>query len=154
VTQVGHEIPKEAEMALSDQLTKLAGQAKEAEDRTAAARVKAKADLEQDVEQSRAAAETQAESLREAAEASEGKISAWWNDVQRTWDAHVAKVQENIASKKAEIDRNRAQADADEAEADAAFAIEYASAAISEAEYAVLDATLARMKADELATST
>ena len=38
-------------MAASDQLTKLAAQAKEAEDRVAAARGKAKADLEQDLRQ-------------------------------------------------------------------------------------------------------
>jgi hypothetical protein len=141
---------EEVEMALSDQLMKLAGRAKEAEDRAAAAQEKAKADVEQDVETSRAVAQQQAQQLREAADAGRGKISDWWNDAQRTWNEHVAKVQENIESKKAEIDRDRAQANADAAEADAAFAIEYAYAAIGEAEYAVLDAVLTRKQADEL----
>jgi hypothetical protein len=40
-------------MAASDELSKLAARAKEAEDRTAAARSKAKADLERDVETAR-----------------------------------------------------------------------------------------------------
>jgi hypothetical protein len=140
-------------MALSDQLTKLAARAKEAEHRAVAAKEKARADLEQDVEQSRVAARAQAQRLRESAEASEGKLSDWWNDVQRTWNEHVAKVQDNIESKKAEIGRERAEADADDAEEDAGFAIDYAYAAIDEAEYAVLDAILAREKADELAAS-
>jgi hypothetical protein len=144
---------EEVEMALSDQLTKLAARAKEAEDHAAAAKQKARADLEQDVEQSRAAAQTQADSLRDAAEAHRGRISAWWHDVQRTWNEHVAKVHDNIEAKKAEVDSDRAEAYADDAEEDAAFAINYAYAAIDEAEYAVLDATLARVKADELAAS-
>jgi hypothetical protein len=42
------------------------------------------------LEQSRAAAQIEAEGLRESAEASRGKISDWWNDVQRTWNEHVA----------------------------------------------------------------
>ena len=68
-------------MALSDDLTKLATRAKEAEDHAAAAGAKAKADLEQDVEQSRAAAQVQADSLRDTAAAHQDKISAWWHDV-------------------------------------------------------------------------
>jgi hypothetical protein len=145
---------QEVEMALSDQLTKLAARAKEVEDRAAAAQDKARTDLEQDVETARATSQADAQRLRESADANKGKISDWWNDVQRNWNEHVATVRENIDSKKADIDRDKAEDDADDAEEDAAFAIDYAYAAIDEAEYAVLDATLARMKADELAAST
>ena len=141
-------------MALSDELTKLAARAKEAEDHAAAAQAKAKDDLEQDVKQSRAAAQVQADQLRESAAAHQDKISAWWHDVQRTWSQHVAEIKDDVADRRAEHNLDRAQKRADNAEEDAAFAIDYASAAIGEAEYAVLDASLARMDADELAAST
>ncbi len=142
---------KEFKMALSDQLTKLAARAKEAEDRAAAAKSKARAQLEQDVKAARDAAQAQADQLRKTADANKGKISDWWNGVQKSWDEHVATIRQNIDEKRAEHDLNAAQRDADIAEDDAAFAIDYASGAIDEAEYAVLDATLARMDADALA---
>ena len=137
-------------MALSDQLRRLANRAEEAEKNAAAASDKAKADLEQDRENSRAVAQQEAEQLREAADAGRGKISDWWNDVQRSWNEHIAQIQKNVESKKAEIDLDRAKGRADNAEADAEFAIEFAYTAIGEAEYAVLDANLARKEADEL----
>jgi hypothetical protein len=140
-------------MAMSDQLTKLAARAKEAEQHAAAAKDKAKADLEQDVETARSIGQAEAQQLGESAEASKGKISDWWNDVQRSWNEHVAKMRENIADKKEEIDIDRAQAKAENAEDDALFAIDYASAVIDETEYAVLDAALARKEADELAAT-
>ena len=137
-------------MALSDQLRRLANRAEEAEKNAAAASDKAKADLEQDRENSRAVAQQEAAQLREAADAGRGKISDWWNDVQRSWNEHVAQIQKNVEGKKAEIDLDRAKGRADNAEADAEFAIEFAYTAIGEAEYAVLDANLARKEADEL----
>jgi hypothetical protein len=137
-------------MALSDDLTKLAARAKDAEDHAAAAKTKAKADLEADVENARAVAQAEADRLGESADANRDRISAWWHDVQRSWSQHLAAVKENIADRKAEHDLDRANQRADIAEDDAAFAIQYAVAAIEEAEYAVLDASLARMQADEL----
>ena len=89
-------------MSASDQLTKLAARAKEAEDHGAAAQAKAKADLEQDVETARASAQAQAEKLREKADASKGDISDWWSDVQSNWNQHIAVVHANIESKRAE----------------------------------------------------
>src|SRR6478736_6104912 len=59
-------------MAVSDQLTKLAARAKEAEDRAAAAQGKARADLELDVETARTSAQAQADKLRAAADAKKG----------------------------------------------------------------------------------
>jgi hypothetical protein len=141
-------------MAASDQLAKLAARAKEAEDRAAAARGKAKADLEQDVATARASADAQAEHLRQAADANKGKLSVWWHDLQRSWNEHVAKVRDDIDSKRAEHDVERARRYADNAEDDATFAVNYAYAAIEEAEYAVLDAALARKQADELSAQT
>src|SRR5438128_32892 len=69
---------KEPEMALSDQLTKLAARAKEAEDRAVAAKTKARAELEQDVQSARETAQAQADQMRETAEANKGKVSDWW----------------------------------------------------------------------------
>ena len=126
-------------MAASDQLAKLSVRAKEAETRTAAARDKAKADLEQDVSTARALAQADAEQLRATADASQGKISDWWTDVQATWNEHVAAIRENIDSRKAEHDVDVAQRRADNAEDDASFAVAFAYSAIEEAEYAVLD---------------
>jgi hypothetical protein len=146
-----HTKDKGDEMAASDELSKLAARAKEAEDHAVAARGKAKADLEQDVESARASARDQADKLRAQADANKGKLSVWWNDLQRSWDEHIEKIRANIDSKRAEHDLDKARSNADNAEDDAAFAVAYAYAAIEEAEYAVLDATLARMEADELA---
>ena len=52
-------------MALSDQLSKLAARAKEAEDRAAAAMTKAKAQLEQDVKTARESAQAKWNLLKE-----------------------------------------------------------------------------------------
>ena len=144
---------EEVEMAVSDQLTKLAARAKEAEDRAAAAQGKASADLEKDVEAARTSAQAQADKLRATAEEKKGKLSVWWYDVQRSWDEHIERIRTDIDSRRAEHDLERAQTNADNAEYDAAFAVDYAYGAIEEAEYAALDATLARMHADELATA-
>ena len=140
-------------MALSDELTKLAARAKEAQDHAAAARGKTKADLEQEVKQARESASTQADKLRESADAHQDRISAWWRDVQRSWSKHVAAIKDDIAERHAEHDLDSATRRADNAEDDATFAINYAYAAIEEAEYAVLDAALARMEADEKAAT-
>jgi hypothetical protein len=91
-------------MALSDQLTELAARAREAEDNAVAAQGKTRADLQADVETARASAEAQAQKLRESADANRNKLSVWWNDLQRSWNEHVAKVREDIDSKRAEAD--------------------------------------------------
>jgi hypothetical protein len=142
---------REHQMALSDQLAKLSARAKELEDRAAAAKSKGKADLEQDVKEARESAQGQADELRKNAEAGKGKISVWWDDVQRSWNENIAKIRKNVDDRRAEHDAKAAQRAADSADEDAAFAIDYAYAAIEEAEYAVLDADLAHKEADELA---
>jgi vacuolar-type H+-ATPase subunit I/STV1 len=137
-------------MAASDELAKLTARAKEAEQRAAAARDKAKAELEQDVESARISAQEQAEKLRQSADAGKDKISVWWHDLQRSWNEHLATIRDDIDRRRSEHDMDKAGLRADIAEDDALFAIDYAYAAIDEAEYAVLDATLARVEADEL----
>jgi hypothetical protein len=137
-------------MALSDDLSKLTRRAKEAEDRAAAGREKAKADLEADRDNARAVGEQQAEDLRRLAEGGKGRISARWADVQRAWNDAIAGVRADIQGGKEEHDLHKAQRRADQAEEDARFAIDFAYSAIVEAEYAGLDAALARMEADEL----
>jgi hypothetical protein len=137
-------------MALSDQLSDLAARAKQLEDHAAAAKQKAKADLEADVNQARESAQARADALRQSAEAGKGRISAWWDGVQRSWNEHLAAVRKNAEDRRAAHDLKAAQRAAERADEDAAFAIDYAYAAIEEAEYAVLDADLAHMQADEL----
>ena len=140
-------------MAVSDQLSKLAARAKEAEDRAAAAQAKDKATLQQDVKQARETAQADANQLHKDLEEGKGKVSVWWHDVQRSWHEHLAAIREDFDRKRAEHDAERAEVNADQAEADASFAVDYANAAIDEAEYAVLDAALARKEADELAAA-
>jgi hypothetical protein len=137
-------------MALSDELTKLAARAKEAETRTAAARDEARAELERNVASARASAQEQAEKLRQTAEQGEARVSSLGQDMQRSWNEHIARAREGIESKKAEHDVHTAQRRADDAEAYASFAIDLAYSTVVEAEYAALDAVLARMDADQL----
>ena len=147
-------------MAVSDQLTKLADElrklsarAQEAETRAGSARDKAKADLEQDVDSARASTQAHADELRAKAEERKGSISAWWTNVQKSWDDHVAEVRGHLETKKEQHDVRVAQRRAETADADAEFAIDFAYSAVVEAEYAVLDAVLARKEADELAAT-
>jgi len=140
-------------MALSDQLADLSARAKKLEDNAAAAKTKAKSDLQQEVKNARTSAQDQADKLRKSADAGKGRISDWWDGVQNEWNKHLKAVQKNFDDKKAAHDLKSAQKAADQADDDASFAISYAYAAIDEAEYAVLDADLAHMEADELAKS-
>ena len=139
-------------MAVSDELTKLTARAKEAEDRAAAARGKAQADLERDVETARVSAQERADKLRMSADSGKDKLSVWWHDLQRSWNEHLAKIRDDVDHFRAERDGDRAEWRAERAENDAEFAIDFAYAAVEEAEYAALDATLARMEADQRAT--
>ena len=141
-------------MTLSDQLTKLAARAKEVEDRAAAAKVQAKADLEQEVKNAREAAQTQADSLHAHTEKKKNDVSEWWSDLGREWKKQIASIRREVDKDRAAHDLKHAQKAAERADDDAAFAIDYVYAALGEAEYAVLDAYLAHKEADELAQST
>jgi hypothetical protein len=138
-------------MSASDKLAKLAERAEQAEEHATAARSKAKAEVEQSADEARANAQAQADKLRQTADATEAHVSTSWNDLQKQWTAHIAKMREDIDAKKAKLGSDMAETRAEDAEDDALFAIDYAYATIEEAEYAVLDAIVARMDADELA---
>ena len=106
-------------MALSDELAKLTARAKETETRAAAARGKARADLEQEVSSARAAAQAQGDKLRQKAADSEGQISDWWVDAQKSWNERIDAVREDIESKKTAHDVGKARWKADRREDDA-----------------------------------
>jgi hypothetical protein len=137
-------------MAVSDDLSKLSVRAKEADDRVTAAREKAKAGLEEDLDFTRTAVEKQNAVLRELVSESKGRMSDRWHDLQAAWNEAISPVREEIENRKAEHDLHKAERRADMAEEDARFAIDFAYSAIVEAEYAALDAALARVEADEL----
>lgn len=137
-------------MAQSDDLTRLATRAKEAQTRVAKVREEARADLEQDVASARKSAQEQADKLRHSAEQSKAGISGRLSDVQRSWNEHISRVREDLEDKRAKHDVHVAQRRADDAEAYASFATDHAYSAIVEAEYAALDAVLARMDADQM----
>jgi len=136
-------------MALSDDMRKLSERAKTAEDHAAAARTQAKADLEQSVDKVRASAESEGHKLQTEAKTTGAQMASSWDDVQQSWNAHLAKVRKDVDQRKASFDARTASDRANSADADAALAIHYAYAAIEEAEYAVLDAVLAHRQADE-----
>jgi hypothetical protein len=136
---------------MSEQLSRLAARTKQLEDRAAAAHQKARADLEHDVAAARDESKANAEALRESVEADAAEVSAWWTDLGRSWDEHIAKMRVRIDKRAAEHDLKAAQRAAEEASAYASYVIDYTFAAVEEAEYAVLDATLAQMEANELA---
>ena len=138
-------------MALSEQLSKLSVRTKTLEDRFAAAKKEARAELEQDVKAAREASQANAEALGKSIETSEAEVTAWWDDVARAWNQHVATVRQHIDDRVSAHDLKAAQRDAEEADEYASYLIDYTYAAVEEAEYAVLDATLAHKRADELA---
>ena len=124
---------------------------KAAENRFAAAQQDAHAKLQQDAQNARELLHKNTDQLREAAEANQGKVAAWWSGVQKSWDDDIASIRGDMESKKAKLDVKAAQLKADDTEAEAKFAIKYAYWAVEEAEYRVLDAALARMDADGMA---
>jgi hypothetical protein len=138
-------------MAMSEQLSKLAQRTKVLEDRAAAAKNEARADLERDVKAARDASQANAEALRTSVADTKTEVFVWWDGVGRAWDQHVTTVRQHIDDKKAALDLKAAQRDAEEADEYASYLIDYTYAAVEEAEYAVLDAYLAHKRADELA---
>jgi hypothetical protein len=89
-------------------------------------RSRAPAKLQQDVQSARDSLQKGTDQLRETAEANQGRVAAWWSDVQTSWDDQIATIRRDIESKKAEHDLKAAQRNADDAEEDAKFPIAYA----------------------------
>jgi len=138
-------------MALSEQIDRLATRTKALEDRAAAARQQAHDDLQKDVAAARDASKANAEALRKSLDAGAAEVSAWWVDMGRSWDEHLANMRQHIDQKKAAHDVQTAKRTAEDADAYASYLIDYCYAAVEEAEYAVLDATLAQKEYDDLA---
>ena len=79
-------------MALSDQLGELSVRAKKAEGRAVDARNEARTNLEHEVQLAHKDLQVGREDLRQAAEENRGKVAAWFNDVQKSWDDQVESV--------------------------------------------------------------
>jgi|HubBroStandDraft_6_1064221.scaffolds.fasta_scaffold1062017_2 hypothetical protein len=135
-------------MALSDQLSALAARAKEAEDHAAAAKQKAKDDLQEDVEVAHASAAARGDMLRKKAKDKQDAAAAGWDKVQRSWNKHLAAARTDLDNRKEVHDLKSAQRAADRAQDNAVWAVDYALAAVDEADYAVQSAILAQMDAD------
>lgn len=120
-------------MTLSNDLSRLAARAKEAEDRFAAAQHDAQAKLQHEVQSARDSIQKGTDQLRETAEPNKGKVAAWWSDVQKSWDSDIAAIRRDIQSKKAQLDLMDARRYADDAAEDAKFAVAYAYWAVEEA---------------------
>ncbi|MCI4066312.1 hypothetical protein MRQ36_28685 [Micromonospora sp. R77] len=140
-------------MALSDQLSQLAARTKALEIRAVAAGDKARDELQREVQAARATSDADAVALGKALDAREAEVAAWWTDMGRAWDEHIARMRERVEQKKEQHDLKAAQRDAEDAVEYASYLIDYTLAAVEEAEYAVLDAVLAQKRADELAAA-
>jgi hypothetical protein len=140
-------------MALSDDLARLSVRAKEAEDHVAAAKKQKRDQLAQNVESARQSTQTTVDKLQGQSTAAAGKAKAWGDDVQRSWNDHVAQVRQRIDARKSSHKAKVAERDAEDAENYAEFTIDVAYSAIAEAEYAALDAALYRMEANAAGTA-
>ena len=96
-------------MAISDELAGLTARAKEAQARAEGLRDKGRADVETQVSSAHAAAEAQADELRQKAVDRKGSISDRWVDVQRSWNERVGAARDEIATRKTEHDVHKAQ---------------------------------------------
>src|SRR3954468_12860773 len=144
---------EEAVMTVSDDLSRLSARAKEAQDRVASAKTKARDHLEQDVENARKNTQKAAEQMRAQRDAAAAVADAWGDDIQRSWNDHIQRMRQRMDDRKAKHDAKVAERDAQDAEDYAAFAIDFAYSAIEEAEYAVLDAVLYREDADAVGST-
>jgi hypothetical protein len=138
-------------MSASDELSRLSARAKQAEDRAAAAKVQARAQLEQAIREAGDSAHETAEKMRTASAESKERTDAGVDKVRRSWNEHLADVRARQEAAKTRHKADRAEFEAEDAESYAEFSIDLAYSAIEEAEYAVLDAVLAREDADSAA---
>jgi hypothetical protein len=92
-----------------------------------------KSQFEADVEDTRESFQARADALHAKAEASKGRISAWWDKVEMSWHEHVASLRKSAHERKAAYDAKAARRAAEQADEDASYAIDYAYAAIEEA---------------------
>ena len=138
------------ERRASEKFAELSERAKQAERRVAAAQNEAKAEVEHAASEAKAAVKAHADKLGETASSGQAHVSASWNELQKSWSQHIAKMHEDLRASKAALDATAAVTRAKDVDGDAMAAINFANGAIEEAEAAVLDAISAWMEADEL----
>jgi hypothetical protein len=131
-------------MAVSDDLSRLSVRSKQAEDRAAAAKVQARAQLEQTIQEAGDSAQRTAEKMRTGTAAAKDRAESGADKVRSSWNEHLAEARARQEARKTRHAADRAEFGAEDAESYAAFSIDLAYSAIEEAEYAVLEAVLAR----------
>jgi hypothetical protein len=77
-------------MALSDDLARLSVRAKKAEERAAAAKATARDQLEHMVKEARDSTQETADKLLRESSAAAGRADAWADNMQRSWNEHLA----------------------------------------------------------------
>lgn len=142
-----------AENDLSQQFEKISAAARDANEKIRAAGQQAREQLEADAAHARERASQAADHLKDRAETAHDKVSEHWRDLADKWNAHIAKIRNDLKKKKDEHDAKEMAVYAEMAEGYAFEAIDFAQAAIYEAEYAVLDALSARAAAKMMAAS-
>ena len=83
-------------MAVSDDLARLSVRAKQAEDRAAAAKAQARDQLQKAVQEARDSTQQTADKLRAASAAAADRADARADDIQSSWDKHLAKARERM----------------------------------------------------------
>jgi RNA polymerase-binding transcription factor DksA len=137
-------------MALSDQLTDLAGKTKQLEDTAAAAKAQNRAKLEKERDKLHSDMQSEAKKLQAGADKSKADAQTWWADMAARAEQQRKDLHAKIEERKSERKVDRAMHQADDAESYAASMIQAASYCIDAAEYAVADAVIARGQADDL----
>src|SRR3954449_9991254 len=103
-------------MAVSDDLSRLSVRAKQAEDRAAAAKAQARDQLQQALQEARDSTQQTADKLR----ADSAAVADRADNIQRSWDEHLAKARERMDARKERDAGGRAGADGEEARGEAA----------------------------------
>jgi len=140
-------------MALSDQLTDLAGRTKQLEASASAAREKNRVKLVQDREKLHSTVQKDAQSARSSAEAAKSELASWWADTTEKLEQQRTAMRAKIDLRRTERKVDKAERNASDAEDYAADMVSIAAYAIDAAEYAVVDAAIARGEADDLAAA-
>jgi len=121
-------------MTMSNDLERLSVRAKQAEDRAATAKAQARDQLQQAVAEARDSTQQTADELRAESAAAADRADKWADNIQRSWDEHLARARERIDARKAQHAADRTEADAEDAESYADYSIDLAYSAIAEAE--------------------
>jgi hypothetical protein len=137
-------------MALSDDLTDLAGRTKHLEDTAAAVESQNKVKLEKEREKLHGEMQTEAKKIESSATDADTKTKAWWAEMTARAEKQRKDLHSKIDERKAERKVDKAMRHADDAENYAVNMIQVARYCIDAAEYAVTDAAIARTEADDL----